>query len=243
LKALIGYGENQDFQVSQDLPPPSEPAGTLDTYIQTSLELRPEFKELKEGLAARQLLVDAAKADRLPSFFFAVVGELAGAPGRKYNPDPYINDYFNAYGALPMVGAKWHFDFGILKAKVGQAQAELEKLREDQRAALMGIPVEVAKYYGEVRQYYQSSVGMEKAYVNSRRWLVTSLNNFDMGLGKMDDIFQAFERYGVFRGDYLMALYQYNLSVAQLDKATGGYRRKLPAEGPALKPASLPAPQ
>jgi hypothetical protein len=64
-----------------------------------------------------------------------------------------------------------------------------------------------------------------------------------MGLGKMDDIFLAFERYGVFRGDYLMALYQYNLSVAQLDKATGAYRRKLPPEGPALKPASLPAPR
>ena len=243
LKALIGYGEGQDFKVAQDLPAPSAPAGSLDTYIQTSLELRPEFKELKEGLAARQLLVDAAKADRMPSLFFAVVGQLAGAPGRRYNPDPYINDYFNDNGALPMLGAKWHFDFGILKAKIGQAQAELEQLQEDQRAALMGIPVEVAKSYGEVRQYYQSSVGMEKAYVNSRRWLVTSLNNFDMGLGKMDDIFQAFERYGVFRGDYLMALYQYNLSVAQLDKATGAYRRKLPAEGPALKPASLPAPQ
>ena len=37
---------------------------------------------MKEGLAARQLLVDAAKADRYPSFFFAVIGALAGAPGR-----------------------------------------------------------------------------------------------------------------------------------------------------------------
>ncbi len=243
LKALIGYGENQDFRVPENLPTPSAPAGTLDTYIQTSLELRPEFRELKEGLAARQLLVDAAKADRLPSFFFAVVGELAGAPGRKYNPDPYVNDYFNDYGALPMVGAKWHFDFGILKAKVGQAQAELEKLREDQRAALMGIPIEVAKRYDEVQQYYKSSEGLEKAYVNSRRWLITAFGNFDMGLGKMDDIFQAFERYGVFRGDYLMALYQYNLSVAELDQATGAYRRKVLAAAPAVKPASVPAPK
>ncbi len=243
LKALIGYGENQNFQVPQDLPAPSPPAGTLDTYIETSLELRPEFGELKEGLAARQLLVDAAKADRLPSFFFAVVGQLAGAPGRRYNPDPYINDYFNSNGALPMLGAKWHFDFGILKAKIGQARAELEQLQETQRAALMGIPVEVAKCYGDVQQYYRSSVGLEKAYVNSRRWLVTSLNNFDMGLGKMDDIFQAFERYGIFRGDYLMSLYQYNLSVAQLDKATGAYRRKLAAAGAAPKAVSPAAPK
>ncbi|MGC2434490.1 MAG: hypothetical protein WA433_11975, partial [Desulfobaccales bacterium] len=67
--------------------------------------------------------------------------------------------------------------------------------------------------------------------------------NFDMGLGKMDDIFQAFERYGVFRGDYLMTLYQYNLSVAQLDEATGAYRRKVAAAAPALKPASVLTPK
>jgi outer membrane protein len=232
LKALTGYPANQDFAVPTDLPTPAAPPGTLDTQIRTALDMRPEFRQLKEGLVARQLLVDAAKADRLPSFFFAVVGQLAGAPGRRYNPDPYINDWFNDNGALPMVGAKWHFDFGILNAKVGQARAELEKLKNQERTALMGIPVQVAKDYGDVMQNYKGSVGMEKAYVNARRWLVTTFSNFDMGLGNISDIFQAFERYGVFRGDYLMALYQYNLAVAQLNKDTGAFRKDLPPPPP-----------
>ena len=202
----------------------------MDSYIRSALEMRPEFRQLKEGLVARQLLVDAAKADRLPSFFFAVVGQLAGAPGRKWNPDPYINDWFNDNGALPMLGAKWHFDFGILNAKIGQARAELEQLQNQQRTALMGIPIEVAKNYGDVQTNYKGSIGLEKAYVNARRWLVTTFSNFDMGLGSISDIFQAFERYGVFRGDYLMSLYNYNLAVAQLSKSTGAYRKKLPNE-------------
>ena len=244
LKALTGYPPDQDFQVPTDLPNPTAAPGSLDTQIQTALELRPEFKQLKEGLVARQLLVDAAKADRMPSLFFAVVGQLAGAPGRKWNPDPYTNDWFNDNGALPMVGAKWHFDFGILKAKIGQAKAELEQLQYQERTALMGIPVQVAKDYGDVQTNYKGSVGLEKAYVNARRWLVTTFSNFDMGLGNISDIFQAFERYGVFRGDYLMTLYQYNLAMAQLEKDTGAYRRKLPAETktapqPAVKPVSL----
>ncbi len=87
LKALTGYPPNQDFQVATDLPNPTSP-GPMDSYVTTALDMRPEFRQLKEGLVARQLLVDAAKADRLPSFFFAVVGQLAGAPGRKWNPDP-----------------------------------------------------------------------------------------------------------------------------------------------------------
>ena len=99
---------------------------------------------------------------------------------------------------------------------------------------------QVAKDYGDVQTNYKASVGLEKAYVNARRWLVTTFSNFDMGLGSIADIFQAFERYGVFRGDYLMALYNYNLSMAQLDKSTGAYRRKLPA-GPAKLPGVTPA--
>jgi len=47
---------------------------------------------LREGLVARQLLVDAAKADRLPSFFLAVVGNCPGPRAASYNPDPYQPD-------------------------------------------------------------------------------------------------------------------------------------------------------
>ena len=234
LKALTN--SEADFRVPADLPTPASAPVGLDSYVREALEMRPEFTQLKEGLVARQLLVDAAKADRYPSFFLAVVGQLAGAgPGRKYNPDPYIVDYFNDNGALPFGGAKWHFAFGIMKAKIGQAKAELEQLQCTEKTALMGIPVEVAKNYGEVQQNYKGSVGMEKAYVNTRRWLITAFSNFDMGLGKLDDIFLAFERYGAFRGDYLMALYNYNLAVAKLDKSTGAYRRSLPAEAPPIK--------
>lgn len=250
LKALIGYDANQDFRVPQELPAPTAMPGGLDHYIRLALDLRPEFSQLKSGLVARQLLVDAAKADRYPTFFLAVMGQFAGAPGRKYDPDPYVNDYFNDNGALPVVGAKWHFDFGILKAKIGQARAELDQLQWTERHALMGIPVEVARDYGKVQENYKASAGMEKAYVNARRWLVSSFSNFDMGLGKMEDIFQAFERYGSFRGDYLMGLYDYNLAVAQLDKSSGVFRRDLPADeklgkdttpGRAIQPVSAPA--
>lgn len=242
LKAFIGYEPDQEFLVPPELPTPTAAPVGLDHYVRLALELRPEFTQLKEGLAARQLLVDAAKADRYPSFFLAVVGQLAGAPGRKYNPDPYIFDYFNDNGAWPFLGAKWHFDFGILKAKIGQAKAELEQLRHTEKTALMGIPVQVAKDYGKLQETFKGTVGMEKAYVNARRWLVTSFSNFDMGLGRMEDIWQAFERYGAFRGDYLMTLFNYNLAVAQLDKSTGVYRRKY-AEAPAeaIQPAGAPA--
>jgi outer membrane protein len=232
LKALIGYEPDQDFRVPLELPEPSPAPLKLDYYLQQALELRPEFTMLKEGKAARELLVKGAKADFYPDLFFAVVGVLAGSPDRYSDPDPIHEDLTNWYGAGPVVGMKWHFDFGITKAKLKQARAELEKLQHQERTALMGIPVEVAQAYGKVQEHYRASEGMKKAYVNARRWLVTAFSNFDIGLGQMEDIFKAFERYGVARGEYLLSLFEYNLAVARLDKATGAYRLAQPAEEP-----------
>jgi outer membrane protein TolC len=229
LKALVGYAPGENFRVPPELPTPA-PAKSLDQYIRTALEMRPEFTQLKEGLVARQLLVDAAKADRYPTFFAAVAAALAGAPGRNTTRDPYINDIFNQTYAFPFVGAKWHLDFGITKAKINQARAELDQLKHTERTAIMGIPVEVAQAHGKVQENYKGSIGLEKAYVNARRWLITALSNFDMGIGKMEDIFNAFEKYGYSRGDYLTTLYEYSLAVAKLDKATGAYRSSLPVE-------------
>jgi outer membrane protein len=229
LKGLIGYKPDQNFRVPFDLPEPSPAPLKLDFYIKQALDLRPEFAMLKQGKAARELLVKGAKADFYPDLFFAIVGTLAGSPDRYSDPDPIHEDLTNWNGIGPVVGVKWHFDFGITKAKLNKARAELEKLQHQEREALMGIPIEVARAYGKVQENYKASVGMRKAYVNARRWLVTAFSNFDMGLGKMDDIFQAFERYGVARGDYLTALFDYNLSVTKLEKATGAYRLAQPA--------------
>lgn len=232
LKAFIGYGPEQDFRVPLELPEPSPAPQQLDYYIKQALELRPEFTMLKEGKAARELLVKGAKADFYPDLFLAVIGILAGSPGRYSDPDPNHEDLTNWFAAGPVVGVKWHFDFGITKAKLKQAKAELERLQNQERTALMGIPVQVAQAYGKVQEHYRASQGLQKAYVNARRWLITAFSNFDMGLGQMEDIFKAFERYGVARGDYLLSLFEYNLAVAKLEKATGAYRLAKPPKEP-----------
>jgi outer membrane protein len=232
LKAFIGCGPEQNFRVPLELPEPIPAPHKLDYYIQQSLDLRPEFTMLKEGKAARELLVKGAKADFYPDLFFAVLGVLAGSPGRYSSPDPIHEDLTNWYGAGPVVGVKWHFDFGITKAKLNQAKGELQKLQHQERTALMGIPVQVAQAYGKVQENYRASQGMGKAYVNARRWLVAAFSNFDMGLGQMEDIFKAFERYGVARGEYLMALFEYNKAIAKLENATGAYRLAKPEKEP-----------
>ena len=54
-----------------------------------------------------------------------------------------------------------------------------------------------------------------------RKWIVAALTSFDMGTGTADDLLRGIERYGQNRGRYLEALFNYTMSLAQLEYAVG----------------------
>lgn len=78
------------------------------------------------------------------------------------------------------------------------------------------------KFYQVAIETQKSCAVYEQATVGSRRWMVSAFTDFDPGTGAARDIFDAVDRYGKNRGEYLRALYDYHVSIARLDYATGG---------------------
>ena len=65
LKALIGYGAQPGFPVPQETcRHPQRPPAAWTIISDRPWNCGPNSSQLKNGLVARQLLVDAAKADR-----------------------------------------------------------------------------------------------------------------------------------------------------------------------------------
>ncbi len=56
-----------------------------------------------------------------------------------------------------------------------------------------------------------------------RKW-IAALTSFDMGVGTADDLLRSIERYAQNRGKYLQALFEYNMSLARPEYATGMQR-------------------
>lgn len=227
LRTKMGLKGEEPLQIQdQALPTPGQALKPLPQYIAQAQELRPEFKQLKEGLYAKQKLVDAAKADQYPSFFVSGFGSVAGAPGRTRIKNPFIEDRFNhVYGGV-VGGMKFDLDFGIKKAKIREAQADLQKLRETHDYAQDNIPLQVQKAYLEAKEAEKNSQAFQKAYIEARKWMVAALSNYDMGLTPSKEVFDAIEKYALNRGEYLKALYDYNLALAHLNYYTGEYLRE-----------------
>jgi outer membrane protein TolC len=222
LKSMIGMPDDADFDTADKSL--SFQGGTLDKpapYIQKALAQRPELRALEEGIAARKSLAEAARSDLYPTFFAAGAGSAAGAPGRQTLHNPYIYDDFNHLIGGFVAGMKWHFDFGLTRARIEKAHAEYNTLVQTRAVAHLGIPIQVAKHFEEARQWRVSIDAYRSAASASRKWIVSAMSSFDMGTGTADDLLRGIERYGQNHGKYLEALFNYNLSLAQLDYDTG----------------------
>ena len=225
LKRTIGLPPNQEFQLDvKELPRDTRALGDQQEYMQKALQQRPEFEQIEKGLEARRNLVEAAKADLYPSIFAAVIGSYAGAPNRERLDVPYIGDDFNHANLGAVLGAKWHFDLGILDGKVSKARAEYDRLLQTKEFAARNIPLEVLKYYQAAMENLNGFQASEKAAIAARKWIVVAFANFDMGVGQARDIFFAVERYGKNQGEFLLSLLNYHLALANLSYAVGEYR-------------------
>ncbi len=222
LKTAIGLPEHEEFTIKEtELPKKPVALEPEEEYTQLALANRPELTAVKKGVEAKGKLSDAAKSDLYPSFFAAAVGSFAGAPDRQKFENSYIPDDFNHVYAGFYAGAQWHWDYGIGTGKLDKARAEYQKMRNTQEFAERNIPVEVIKYYQDAVEAYKSFTAYEQAAVGSRRWIVTAFSNFDLGIGTARDMFDAIDRYGKNQGEYLRSLYDYHVSLARLDYATG----------------------
>jgi outer membrane protein len=222
LKSLIFLPAGTEFEPAEKMLTAKD-AGFrgLEDYIQKAYTERPELKQLEEALAAQDSQIKATQSDRYPSFFVALEGSLAGAPGRETLHNAYIQDEFNHANVGVIAGIKWDFDFGIRKARIEKEKAEYQKFVHKKANGKLNIPIQVAKYYQEVLEWKTSIDTYTKAALSSRKWVVTAMTNFDMGVGTADDMLRAIEKYGYNRGKYVESLFNYNLSLAALTYAIG----------------------
>jgi outer membrane protein TolC len=191
-----------------------------EAFVKKALDRRPEFRQIEEGLKARSALVEAAKANYYPDIFLGGLVSWAYADNRDRINNPYINDRFKHTNVGVALGARWKLDFGITGAKVAGEQAQYNRLLSTKEYAQANIPLQVSKFYLELKEAENSAVATKFAYSNAKKWAVSAIANFDFGVGPAKEIFEALQAYATMRADFFKSVYNYRMARANLDYAT-----------------------
>jgi outer membrane protein len=219
-----GFSDDEHWNLQADhLAKDSTRVPALDSLAALAAVQRPEWRQLKAGIVARQAQEAAATAAFYPQFFLAGGLRYGIAPGRTDQHNPFAVDNFNFSSLGMFVGVQQSFEWGILGAKRDKARAQRLELKSQERAAAAGIRLDVTRAYGDV---LESEAGLESAGRSrtiGKHWIQEARDEYEFTEEAEDlkDLVAAFESLAETEQGYHQAVYDYNVALARLERAVG----------------------
>lgn len=214
---------------------------TLEEALAYALENRPEMAALRTGIQARKAEAEARKRNLFPDF--VLVGRLNGAytSVADNQPTPFADDPWNGWGAGAGLGLRWDIEIGRRLGEWREAQAGTRRLEFESREAERGIRLEVERCFREMEDAREMAEAQQVALKAARGWVVSKLDLYENGLATLRDVMEGLVQFFQTRLDLVKATYEWSVSVAALERASG--LRLFPIGGEPVVPAEAPSAQ
>jgi outer membrane protein TolC len=219
-KAFNDLNSILDFSLKTDEKPEvsftKEPlTDSAEELLKRALKLRPEIREVQREVKEKEKEVELQKRTLSPVVSISFSAKRSGTelPGDKsYSAGvnlsyPLFDSGQTTYRAL----AK--------KSELVQAKLKLKKEKNQVRLEVLNALSDVKAAYGKLKSAESSLNYSKKAYERA-------LNEYKLGVSDIVLLLQTFRNYKNAQESYLRTLYNYNLSLVSLKKATGELLRR-----------------
>jgi outer membrane protein len=218
-----GLSETTPVKIrAQWLAPVQAAVPSLEELLQSAAAMRPDWQKLQAGIVARKALRDAARSAYKPQIFIGGGVRYAIAPGRTDQHNPFVKDEFNVFNGAIFLGVRQSLEFHLMAADVDKAQAEYRELRAMKDGALQGIRLDVRRAYANYQRRSGDLESARKSRQLARQWLKEAQEEYEFDPGEIKELITAFESWAQIEQNYYQAIYDFNLSVADLERKTGG---------------------
>lgn len=176
---------------------------------------RPDLLQKEYALRQNKASMEAAKAGYRPQVNAAVTRSIAG-------DSPFKNNVDNSDAWKIGVNADWNiFDNQITEADVNQKKAAVHRSEAELKDQLSKVKLEVRTAYLNLRAAEENIKTMREALAQAQEDYRIETVRYNAGVGTNLEIMDAQDKLVSAKGDYITALYNYNVSRASLDAAMG----------------------
>jgi len=186
-----------------------------------ALQQRPERLALAQGRLALSALADAEAAGRKPDIFLMLALSAAYTPGRDWLETRFVIDPLNHFVPAAFVGLRWQLQGWMAGARAEEQRAHAESLRQLDLWATAGIPAEVRRAYEDVRRARAEIEAGTQAIRKAKQWMVQASADYNVGFIDVREVSDAVAAYVSLRAAAMKAVYDHNVAMAALAKATG----------------------
>ncbi|MDR7868623.1 MAG: TolC family protein [Sporomusaceae bacterium] len=184
---------------------------SLEDSIAMARAKRPEIAQAEAGVNMASSGVKVAESGNIPSVTFGASKGWSDSALPESGGDWTVS-----------LAANWNvFDAGVTKAKVRQADAGLNKAKEQARQTADAVELEVRQQYLSMQEAEKRLETTEVAIAKAEEDLGIAREKYDAGVGTNIDVIDAQLALAQARTNYYQALYDFNVSKAKLTKAIG----------------------
>jgi len=214
LKTLLGLDVSQPVEITGEMTyTPVEI--NLEQSLAKAVLNRPELSQLQYQKQMAGEMIKIAKADYLPTI--AVSGNYNTWADRfAFGKNNWQNFYsFNLVLSIPL------FNGLQTPAKVAETQAIIREIDFTEKGLVNNIKFEVQAAYLTLNNAQEALLSQEKNIDAAQESVRVAELNYSEGLITITDLGAAQVALSEARINYLRAIYEYTVSLAQLEKAVG----------------------
>ena len=222
LRVLLGPQAPAEVDVDEDDFAPLEVKDHPVTYYEDLARYgRPEARLLDYAVKAKSALADLERRKEYPDLVLIGTAAFARAQTVDDPQNAFVSHYFNSTTAGVAAALRMQLDLGPRLARATRTSAEAAEIGFRRTEALGGIDLEVRKAYGELTEAAERLKALQKGEKAAKSWMSAVVQNFAVGLSEARDLTDALLAFFNMRFRYLQAIYDYNIAVASLTRATG----------------------
>ncbi|TMA13564.1 MAG: TolC family protein [Deltaproteobacteria bacterium] len=221
LRLLVGAQSGEELPIAEQELPQAPPPPNPDEILRRALQQRPEARAANEGVAARQSLVDLARARLWPDVGIVGGVRFTTTTNADNPPSPFVNNPYHESSGFVALGMQWTLDVPQKLARLRQAEAELHEAIAMQVGAEQLVRLDVQQALGDLTD---ARVRIER-YGNETQIGKQLANQagvaFDSGLGDARELLEGTLLFMRADGERLKALYDAQLAWAALERSVG----------------------
>jgi outer membrane protein TolC len=222
LEGLLEFGDLKSYEIEVVRSPTySRGEGQVDRLVSLAQSSRIEVAQARAALAAIEAQVDRARAARRPNLFLTASGKYAEASNRTDQKNPFVFDPFNLRTLGAAVAAKWNLNFKTHQLELARSLTEKDEALQKVRLLESKAILEITKVVAETEANSVLLGAAQRSLKAAKNWLRLSSDNWDMGIGKVDRLLDAYSSYYELSGIAIERESKFNLSLARLAKAIG----------------------
>jgi outer membrane protein len=201
----------------------------LDTNaLAAAAKNRPQSVAAASGARAADELAAYQAAYYFPDLALVGSAFISRAQGVTDPPGAFANDPYNRSGAGLVVALQWQLEPWTVKARTDRARAEAHKMRAQSALADAGASYDAESAGAEARAAKAKLEATTEGEKAARAWLASVLQNEAIGTAEAKDLADAYIAWFQMKARWAQAVYQWNVAVVRVGRATGEFRASDP---------------